>query len=142
MNRAEQILQVMARLRPGTTICPGKLARDLGTTLAQLRPELGRLAETGLLSVWQRGRPAAWTGLRGPFRVGPGAVLGTARPRGASLDSQPQGADTFAEGVELAFGDGQQGFTDAPAVAAGTVGEQGGGGGIPAVDETGGFTQV
>lgn len=71
MERTEQILAALARLRPGTTLCPGRLARDLGTTLAQLRPELGRLALAGRLAVWQRGQPAAWTGLRGPFRLGP-----------------------------------------------------------------------
>ncbi|MFM8357235.1 MAG: DUF3253 domain-containing protein [Verrucomicrobiota bacterium] len=71
MERTEDILAALARLRPGTTLCPGRLARDLGTTLAQLRPELGRLALAGRIAIWQRGRPAAWTSLRGPFRVAP-----------------------------------------------------------------------
>lgn len=77
MDRAQEILEVVARLRPGTTLCPGMLARELGTTLVQLRPELGRLVEAGQVMVWQRGRPVAWSGLRGPFRVGLGRTAGS-----------------------------------------------------------------
>jgi hypothetical protein len=63
------VLARLARLPPGATTCPGRVARDVGRRLAELRPLLAALAAEGRLAVYQRGRPAALAGLRGPFRV-------------------------------------------------------------------------
>lgn len=52
-------------------MCPGRLARDLGTTLGFIRPLLEQMHQKGLIEVFQRGRPAILKGLRGPFRVAP-----------------------------------------------------------------------
>jgi DNA-binding FadR family transcriptional regulator len=67
----ERILEELARLKPGSTLCPGELARRLGTTLAMLRPAYADLAARGKIRVTQRGRPADLRTLCGPFRVGP-----------------------------------------------------------------------
>ncbi len=65
------IVERVCTLRAGTTMCPGRLARDLGSTLAAVRPILRALAVEGKLSTWQKGRRADLGTLRGPFRVGP-----------------------------------------------------------------------
>lgn len=69
------ILHELAQLRPGTTICPGQLARRLGLDQAALRPHLLRLAERGQLSLRQKNRPVNPSTLRGPYRVGPAPTL-------------------------------------------------------------------
>jgi DNA-binding FadR family transcriptional regulator len=66
----DRILAELARLKPGTTLCPGELARRLGTTLRALRSTYAALAAAGRIAVTQRGRPADLATLRGPFRVG------------------------------------------------------------------------
>lgn len=65
----ERILTQLARLKAGSTMCPGDLARRLGTTLAALRPHYETLAADGRIRVTQQGRPADLRTLRGPFRV-------------------------------------------------------------------------
>jgi DNA-binding GntR family transcriptional regulator len=64
-----EILTRLARLRPGSTACPGKLARGLGTTQRALRPVLTRLEAEGRIVVTQRGVVQPLEQLRGPYRV-------------------------------------------------------------------------
>lgn len=66
---ASAVLVELSALRAGATICPGELARRLGTTQASLRPVLIALAEAGAIRVTQRGAPAELRTLRGPYRV-------------------------------------------------------------------------
>lgn len=68
---AEAILAALLELRPGATICPGELARRLGSTQAELRPVLSRLASDRRIRITQRGVPADLVRLRGPYRVAP-----------------------------------------------------------------------
>ncbi len=63
------MLAALAGVRPGTTCCPGTLARQLGTTPAALRPVLARLAADGHVRITQRGHPRDLATLRGPYRV-------------------------------------------------------------------------
>ncbi len=63
------ILAELSTLRPGSTLCPGELARRLGTTQAELRPHLQTLADEGRVVVTQRGASADLRTLRGPYRV-------------------------------------------------------------------------
>jgi hypothetical protein len=66
----ERLLARLKSLRPGTTVCPGKLARDCGTTLRAARADLLALAQAGKITLSQRGRdlgPAH--AVKGPFRV-------------------------------------------------------------------------
>lgn len=65
----KSVLELLAKLGPGTTACPGEVARKLGTTQRELRPVLARLAEAGEISVSQRGAQADLRTLRGPYRV-------------------------------------------------------------------------
>ena len=67
----DAIVKRVRTLRAGTTMCPGRLSRDLGSRLAAVRPILRALADDGKISVWQKGRRADLGTLRGPFRVGP-----------------------------------------------------------------------
>ena len=76
MVRLEAILAELAALRPGATLCPGELARRLGSTQAQLRPLLQTLADAGRIAITQRGAPADLRTLRGPYRVAPGRTNG------------------------------------------------------------------
>ena len=70
-STAERILECVRGLREGTTICPGRLARDLGFRLADLRATYVELANAGHLCISQRGRPVDPNTLKGPFRLGP-----------------------------------------------------------------------
>jgi len=67
------VRQVVEALRPGTTCCPGALARSVGVTPRELRPVLVRLAEDGRVRITQGGVPRDLRTLRGPYRVGPAA---------------------------------------------------------------------
>ena len=67
----DRILERIRGLRPGTTMCPGRLSKDLGRKLADLRATYLALADAGRLSIRQHGSPANPRTLRGPFRVGP-----------------------------------------------------------------------
>jgi hypothetical protein len=63
------MLQRLETLRRGTTMCPGRLSRDCGSTLAQARADLLGLAHAGKVVLSQRGEPAQAADLKGPFRV-------------------------------------------------------------------------
>ena len=65
------MLAALAGVRPGTTCCPGTLARQLGTTPAALRPVLARLAAAGRIRITQGGHPADLATLHSPYRVAP-----------------------------------------------------------------------
>ena len=67
----DQILKRVCALRAGTTMCPGRLSKDLGCKLADLRETYLTLARAGRLRISQKGRQADPNALRGPFRVGP-----------------------------------------------------------------------
>ena len=67
---ADAVRRAVARLQPGTTCCPGELARQLGTTQAELRPVLRRMAQEGHVRITQRGQERDLATLRGPYRVG------------------------------------------------------------------------
>ncbi len=69
--RETAVLAEFARLRSGTTLCPGELARQLGTTPRALRPTLAALEARGALVVAQRGVVRPWREVRGPYRVAP-----------------------------------------------------------------------
>jgi hypothetical protein len=72
VSEPAKILEVLATLNPGATMCPGDLARRLGTWQAALRPLLAELAARGEVTITQRGSPADLRTLRGPYRVSPG----------------------------------------------------------------------
>ena len=66
----ERLLDRLARLRPGTTMCPGKLSRDCGTTLRAARADILALAQDGKIMLSQRGKDVpAGAEIEGPFRV-------------------------------------------------------------------------
>ncbi len=67
----DRILERVRGLRAGTTMCPGRLSRDLGFKLADLRSIYVALANAGRLCIRQHGHPANPETLRGPFRVAP-----------------------------------------------------------------------
>ena len=67
----DRILERVRRLRAGTTMCPGRLSKDLGYKLADLRATYLALAAAGRLSIRQGGQPSNLHTLRGPFRIGP-----------------------------------------------------------------------
>ncbi len=69
-RQAEAVLAELGALRDGATMCPGALARRLGTTQARLRPLLQALAAERRLRITQRGEAADLATLRGPYRVG------------------------------------------------------------------------
>lgn len=60
----------MRGLRPGTTACPGALARRLGASPAEVREAAAALHARGVVAVTQRGVPADPRSLRGPYRLG------------------------------------------------------------------------
>lgn len=64
-----KIREELAKLKPGTTQCPGKLSRNLGSTLRVLRPTLEAMARSGHIAFYQAGRPVKPGEFRGPFRV-------------------------------------------------------------------------
>ena len=59
----------LGTLRAGSTMCPGRLARDAGQVLASIRPLLAHLAHTGVVRITQRGAEVDLAVARGPFRV-------------------------------------------------------------------------
>jgi hypothetical protein len=66
----ERLLERLKRLRPGTTMCPGQLARACGTTLRAARADIMELAREGKIAVSQRGKEVQdGKEIRGPFRV-------------------------------------------------------------------------
>jgi hypothetical protein len=66
---SRRMLQRLGEIKPGATMCPGRLARDCGTTLAALRPKLLALARSGKIVLSQRGRRISGAAIKGPFRV-------------------------------------------------------------------------
>jgi hypothetical protein len=64
-----RLLKRLEALPNGTTMCPGKLSRDCGSTLAQARPDLVELAQQRKVILSQRGKSVEATALKGPFRV-------------------------------------------------------------------------
>jgi hypothetical protein len=64
-----RILDRLAKLRPGTTMCPGQLSRDCGTTLAKARADILALADAGEIELSHRGKKVAGLYIKGPFRV-------------------------------------------------------------------------
>ena len=67
----DRILDRVRGLRAGTTVCPGRLSKDLGFKLADLHATYIALANAGRLCIRQKGQHADPNKLRGPFRVGP-----------------------------------------------------------------------
>ncbi len=63
------MLDRLSALKPGTTMCPGQLSRDCGTTLAQARADILALAEAGKIVLSQCGKKVAGAKIKGPFRV-------------------------------------------------------------------------
>jgi hypothetical protein len=63
------MLDRLSALKPGTTMCPGQLSRDCGTTLAEARADILALADEGKISLSQRGKKVAGEKIKGPFRV-------------------------------------------------------------------------
>jgi uncharacterized protein DUF3253 len=59
----------LKKLPAGTTMCPGKLARDCGTVLEAARSDLLDLALAGQVRLSQRGKTVNPQELKGPFRV-------------------------------------------------------------------------
>jgi hypothetical protein len=76
---ADAVLYELGTLRPGATMCPGALARRLGSSPALLRPVLAGLAAGGRVAITQRGRPADLALLLGPYRVAPSGPQGPGR---------------------------------------------------------------
>lgn len=64
-----KILAELATLRPGTTQCPGKLSRNLGSTLRDLRPTLEAMEAWGEIAFYQKGQRVHPGKFHGPFRV-------------------------------------------------------------------------
>ena len=64
-----KLLAELVPLKPGATMCPGELARRLGTTQKALRPTLVELQQSGVIKVTQGGKPKSLASVRGPYRV-------------------------------------------------------------------------
>ncbi len=64
-----RLLDRLKKLPLESTICPGQLTRDCGTTLAQARPDLLALAREEKITLSQRGKTIAGDEIKGPFRV-------------------------------------------------------------------------
>lgn len=64
-----RLLARLAGLKADATMCPGKLARDCGTTLAKARADLLALARQGKIRLSQGGKTVPVDTLKGPFRV-------------------------------------------------------------------------
>lgn len=64
-----KLLAELVPLKPGATMCPGELARRLGTTQKALRPTLVELQQRGVIKVTQGGKPKSLASVRGPYRV-------------------------------------------------------------------------
>jgi DNA-binding transcriptional ArsR family regulator len=67
-----EVLAQLARVSAGATLCPGELARRLGTTQRALRPTLAALEARGLVRCSQRGVVRRLAEIRGPYRVARG----------------------------------------------------------------------
>jgi hypothetical protein len=65
----KQVGTELAKLAPGTTACPGDVARRLGRTQRELRPIFAAMAAAGTVRITQRGVPADLATVRGPYRV-------------------------------------------------------------------------
>lgn len=85
-NIESRVLEAVARLRPGTTMCPGALARSLGTDAPTLRPVLDRLQRAGQITIRQSGQIRESHTVKGPFRVAPALA-----PASPSLPAQHAG---------------------------------------------------
>jgi len=83
------VVAALAGVRPGTTCCPGTLARRLGTTPAALRPVLARLAAAGRVRITQGGLPRDLATLHGPYRVTAICPDGVSLLRVARAPSEP-----------------------------------------------------
>ena len=59
----------LAKVKVGATQCPGKLSRNLGSTLRELRPTLEEMARAGEIKFYQKGKRVQPGKFRGPFRV-------------------------------------------------------------------------
>jgi DNA-binding transcriptional ArsR family regulator len=66
-----RILERLARLRSGATLCPGMLARDVGMTPGRLREALRVLEREERIVARQRGRAMPLDRIKGPYRVAP-----------------------------------------------------------------------
>ncbi len=64
-----RLLQRLKTVRKGATMCPGKLSRDCGFTLAETRPDILALARGGKVELSQGGRKVKGEAMKGPFRV-------------------------------------------------------------------------
>jgi Protein of unknown function (DUF3253) len=65
----QRLLKHLKKLPAGTTVCPGKLARDCGTVLNAARSDLLALASAGEIRLSQHGKIVNPQKLKGPFRV-------------------------------------------------------------------------
>ena len=59
----------LEKLSPGTTMCPGRLARQCGVRLSNIREELISLYKAEKIQIMQGGKMVKADQLRGPFRV-------------------------------------------------------------------------
>jgi Protein of unknown function (DUF3253) len=70
----ERLLAEVAKLKVGTTICPGELSQQIlpstDQPLTVLRPLIFELAISRRLRLSQKGTITLWQKIRGPFRVG------------------------------------------------------------------------
>ncbi len=64
-----RMLDRLSNLKANTTMCPGQLARDCGTTLREVREDILALARDGKIQLSQRGRSVCGDKIKGPFRV-------------------------------------------------------------------------
>jgi hypothetical protein len=64
-----RLLQRLEEVRPGATMCPGRLSRDCGSSLAETRPDLWALAHAGKVVLSQGGKAVKGEAIKGPFRV-------------------------------------------------------------------------
>ena len=69
-----QLLAEIARLKTGTTVCPGELSQRIlpgvDQPLTVLRPLIFELSISRRLRLSQKGTITLWQKIRGPFRVG------------------------------------------------------------------------
>ena len=70
MNTLQRrMVQRLGGVKAGTTMCPGRLARDCGTTLRAARNDMLDLARSGKIAFSQGGKAVGAERLKGPFRV-------------------------------------------------------------------------
>ena len=69
-----KLLVEIAKLKPGTTVCPGELSQrilpGIDQPLTVLRPLIFELSISRRLRLSQKGTFTLWQKIRGPFRVG------------------------------------------------------------------------